>query len=800
MSKDTLFITLEKEYGVDPDALVHDVKRYLPKFQEKKFIRAFQFAARAHDGQKRKSGAPYITHPFETVRILTSLHVDEDTLIAALLHDVPEDTTYTIKDVESKFGKKVAFLVDGITKLSKVHYQHDMATRQIDSLKKLFLHTAKDPRIILIKLADRLHNMRTLHYIDKPEKRSRIARETIEIFVPIANLLGIEELKSELEDLCFRYLYPSDYEMLAERMKANRKRNKPVMERTVETLEKEFKQHKINASIYARLRKLYAIYKRLTGDLGNLQEYDKSIPLRIIVGTKEECYQILGLVHSLFKPRPGKFKDYIAVPKRNGYQSLHTSVFGYDGLHVDLQIRTHQMHLEAEYGVASRYFDEQHVGNPHLEEDERSKWAQKILEVQEGLDQSTGSSGEKFMEQIKGDILRDRIFAFTPKGEPVDLPQGATCIDFAYAIHSEVGNRALKADVNGKIVPLTTKLSSGDTVNIITSDIPRAPSQSWLDFAKTNNAKTRILEAFKKISRGEKLQTGGALLQKELDRAGLGLLKDISPKQKKTFADQYKRYRTFDDVLVGFAEGTIRPRLFINTLYPKKDVPKEKRNIVRKHFFPLQEKRKFTPVHIKIVSRDAVGQLKKILNVLVDLNLSSLRTIGYLSYFKREFICKLTVCVHNYSQVSALFENLEQIEGVKRVERLFWHRKLWFITGCVLTFAIWSAHPYILYYIKMNWVKGVDPVVSGLMLYSGIFMLFLVVYLLKSLTQRSFPELRETNAMWVVTLLLSAFALLTLAAEIYFFDISFNWIILGVLVLLYFAYLMSEFLNFQEQS
>lgn len=798
-TNDLLFRTLEKDYGVNPLLLSRDIKRYMPDFHESKFLKAFEFAARAHDGQIRKSGAPYILHPFETVRILTSLHVDEDTLIAALLHDVPEDTPHTIEEIDSKFGKKIAFLVEGITKLSKVHYQHDMASRQIDSLKKLFLHTAQDPRIILIKLADRLHNMRTLHYIEKEEKRIRISRETLEIFVPIANLLGIEELKSELEDLCFRYLYPADYELLDERMKNSRKRNKAIMDRTIETLEKVFKEHKIDATIYGRLRKLYAIYKRVTGDLSNLQEYENSIALRIIVGDKDECYKVLGLIHSLFKPKPGKFKDYVAVPKRNGYQSLHTSVFGYDGLALDFQIRTHQMHLEAEYGIASNYFNRNKRKTLHLSEDERARWAAKILEVQTALDEEAEEAGEKFMEELKGDILRDRIFVFTPKGEPIDLPQGATCIDFAYSIHSEVGNRALKAEVNGQMVPMSTKLNSGDTVYIITSDLPRAPSQSWLDFAKTNMAKTRIMEAFKKVSRDEKLQTGASLLQKELDRAGLGLLKDISPKQKKLFANQHKRYRTFDDVLVGIAEGTMRPREFVNTLYPKKDVPRQKKSIVRKHIFPLQEK-KFTPVHIKIVSRDAVGQLKRILNVLVDLNLSSLRTVGYLSFFKKEFICKLTVCVHNYSQVSTLFENLEQIDGVKRVERLFWHRKVSFLMGCLLTFAVWAAHPYILFYITATWVKGVDPLVSGFMLYSGIFLLFLLVYLLKSLTQRSFPELRETHGFWIVILVLSGFALLTLFAEVYFFELEFNWLLVSGLIFLYFVYVTSEYLSYQRRQ
>jgi len=436
-----LYKSLENDFGIDPLELVNNIKRYLPDFHVNKFMKVFEFAMQAHNGQIRKNGDPYIIHPFETVRILTSLHVDEDTLIAGLLHDVPEDTERTILDIESKFGKRVAFLVEGVTKLSKVHYKNDMAMRQVESLKKLFIHTAQDPRIILIKLADRLHNMRTLHFIDKEEKRLRISRETLEIFVPIANLLGIEELKSELEDLCFKYLYPVDYEMLSERMKLSRQKNAEALDRTVITLEKTFKENNIDVTIYGRLRKLYGIYKRLAGDLSNLQEYDKNIALRIIVSDTEECYKVLGLLHSIFRPRPGKFNDYIAVPKRNGYQSLHTSVFGYLGLCIDFQIRTHQMHLEAEYGIAARYFRSRDNKNPHLEEDQRADWAAKIMDVQENLENLENSSEvseEKFMDGLREDVFHDRIFVFTPKGDSIDLPQDATCIDFAYTLSSEV--------------------------------------------------------------------------------------------------------------------------------------------------------------------------------------------------------------------------------------------------------------------------------------------------------------------------------------------------------------------------
>jgi len=801
--KDDIFEPLKKNYGIDPMLIVREVKEYLPEFNEKKFIKAFNFAIQSHGDQCRKSGDPYIIHPFETVKILTFLHADESTLIAGLLHDVPEDTSSTIDDVASLFGKKVAFLVDGVTKLSKVHYKNDMAKRHVESLKKLFVHTAKDPRIILIKLADRLHNMRTLHFIKKEEKQRRISMETLEIFVPIANLLGIDGLKSSLEDLCFKYIHPSDYQLLNDRLKISRDNNKEVCDNIINTVEKNLKDNNINFTIYRRLRRLYSLYKRIVHNVSTLQEYEHSVAIRIIVDNKDECYKVLGVLHAVFKPRPGRFKDYIAIPKKNGYQSLHTSVFGYNGINIDFQVRTNAMHLEAEYGIAAIYFHDQ-CGNecekPHLKDDKRSSWANKIIQIQKQLDSGvTDDEDYKFMEGLKDDIFHDRIFIFTPRGDQIDLPLGATCIDFAYEIHSEVGNRALKAEINGKISPMTKKLNNGDTVNIITSDIERSPNQSWLDFAKTTIAKTRILEAFKKISRKEKFHIGKKLLQKELDRAGLGLLKNISQKQIKRFLEKHKRYNNLDDILVGISEGTMRPRDFVNTLYPKKDVPKCRIHKFFRRIFNIEE-RKYTPVNLRVVSEDSVGQLRKILSVLSALNLNSMKTTGYISYFKKQFVCRLTVHVHNYSEVSTLFENLEQMDGVKRVERLFWRRQFMFFMAVIFTFSVWAAHPYILFFIEKNWITGVNPFISGFLLYSGIFLLFMIVYLLKNVTQRSFPELRETNAFWIITLLLSIFALITLFAEIYFFEIEFNWgIVIGLLVL-FFSYLTSEFIHYKEQS
>jgi GTP pyrophosphokinase len=791
--KDALISNLQKDYGLDIDGVVIDIKRYMPELNEKKFRMAFEFAAKAHDGQTRKDGSPYITHPFETARILTSLHVDEDALIAAFMHDVPEDTTHTIAEIEEKFGKKVAYLVDGITKLAKVHYQNDMEHRQIESLKKLFIHTAKDPRIILIKLADRLHNMRTLHFIQNEQKRVRISRETLEIFVPIANLLGIEELKTELEDLCFKYLFPDEYMSLQDRMRRTRDRNQQMLDQTIEMIDFEFKKQRISATIIGRQGNLYSIYKKVTSGTKRLDEYDELIPLRILVQDTEECYKVLGIIHALFKPKPGKFKDYIAVPKVNGYQSLHTTVFGIHGSTTEVQVRTHSMHLEAEYGVAAHYFYTAQKNRKHvLEEDKRSYWVNKILQIEKVQDLD-----DEFMEDLKRDVFKDRIFVFTPKGKTVDLPQDATCIDFAYHIHTEVGNHALKADVNGNIEPMATVLQNGDTVRIITSDLPKGPSRSWLQFAKTSAAKNRIRDYFKRTTREVKLNTGKMMMQKELDRAGGGILREIPQKKFKDFFERHAHLKNIDEVLIAIGEGSLRTVDVISAIYPQKSTISGFLKFFEKR--TISSVQKFTPVAIKIVSKDAVGQLEKILKVASTLQINILQTNAYISYWSKDFVCKQLIAGENFSRVSELFENLEQIDGVKRVERLFWKRRLFFIIGMIITFCAWALHPFILHYLAVSLPHENDTVVMSPLLYASLFMLFLVVLMMKNLAQRSFPEFRETGAFWALTYSISIFATITLLAELYFFKLNFNGLIVGGLIALIFAYLTSEYWAYRRR-
>jgi GTP pyrophosphokinase len=796
--KQALITALKSDFGLDIDAMVKDVERYLPHFNEKKFKEGFYFAAKAHEGQFRKENKPYIIHPVETVKILISLHADEDTLIAAFMHDVPEDTSRTIEEIEEKFGKKVAFLVNGVTKLAKVHYRNDMATRQVESLKKLFLYTAEDPRIILIKLADRLHNMRTLQYIDKPEKRNRIARETLEIFVPVANLLGIEELKSELEDLCFRYLMPDEYESIYDRMQRSREKNKKVMEETVAQVLKEFEKAHIKAVVYGRQKNLYGIYKKVVSQGKRMDELDDLIALRILVQEREDCYKVLGILHTLFKPKPGKFKDYIAVPKVNGYQSLHTTVFGLKGIMTEFQIRTNQMHLEAEYGTSNRYFEHQARHRNHENGDRRSNWMEKIREMEKGGHRQQ----ESFLDNLKGDILQDRIFAFTPHGEPVDLPQDATCIDFAYAVHTQVGHRALKADVNGEIVPITTTLKTGDTVRIITSDRAKGPDREWLFFAKTNSAKTRIREYFQKESKESKIQLGRQLLQKEYDRAGLGLIRTVPGKKIQEFSHEFPELhlQTFDDVLVAIGEGSIGTLDFMHELYPVRSVVNVSKHSVLE-FLHLRPQEQHTPVNVKIFfGEDRPGQLRSLLDVIAKFNINILKTQGYLSLFRRVFLCKFTLEIENFQQLSELFANFEHVPGVQRVERQFWKPKLLFLLVSMFSFSLWVVHPVIMNLAKNEFQADPQALLPTMFQYFSFFMLFLGVFTLKSLSRRSFPELRETTAYWIMSFLLTAFALVTFFGEIYFLKLNFNWVFVFGIILIIVSYQIAEYINTKDRN
>lgn len=452
---------------------------------------AYDFAKKAHNNQKRKSGEPYIQHSLHTAFVLAQIKSDLDTVIAGILHDVPEDTEYTIEDIEKNFGKTTRNLVEGITKLSKIKYRG--IERYKESLRKMFLAMARDLRVILIKFADRLHNLRTLDALP-PEKRIRIARETMEVYAPIAELLGIWRLKWQMEDICFKYLYPEEYKKIEYKYEVEKKveRNKYIF-KIKNILSKKLDENKIEYIIEGRLKHLYSIYQKMLKKDRKFDEIYDVFALRIIVKNIADCYKTLGIIHALWKPKTKRFKDYIAVPKPNGYRSLHTTVLGPEGKATEFQIRTQKMHDEALYGIAAHWHYKQKVSKDHI--DKQPNWIKEILETQRDAENTND-----FIKKIKIDIFRNRIFIFTPKGDVFELPEKATPIDFAYAVHTDIGNKAVGALINDKMSTLNQELKNGDLVEIIIEKNRKGPNRDWLKFVKTNSAKNKIKQYSKKTT------------------------------------------------------------------------------------------------------------------------------------------------------------------------------------------------------------------------------------------------------------------------------------------------------------
>lgn len=495
--------------------------------------RAYEFAQKAHEGQKRSSGEPYFNHCMATAQTLIDMKLDPKTIAAGLLHDVAEDTKYTILDIKKVFGDEIMFLVEGVTKLGKIKYHGDQ--QRAENLRKMFLAMAEDTRVILVKLADRLHNMQTLKYV-KPEKQKRIAMETMEIYAPLAHRLGMGEIKGQLEDLSFQYLYPEEYKWVIDHVSEKYQERERYIEKIKPVIQEELTKENIKPiNIDARAKRYYSLYKKLGKYDMNLDKIHDLVAVRIAVNTIEECYGTLGVIHKLWRPLPGKIKDYIALPKPNGYQSLHTTVFCIDGKITEFQIRTLQMHDEAELGIAAHWLYTE-KGKPKIGtklDNKKFAWVSQLRDWQKEI-----SGSQEFLESLKIDFFKDRIFVLTPKGDAIDLPEGATPVDFAYHIHSEVGDRCSGAKTNGKMVPLSHTLQNGDVVEIITQK-KHTPTRSWLEFVKTSIAKNRIRHLLKKEYGIEilpvKKQSSGYHVEIKLtcsDR--LGLLKDVSEEMQKS--------------------------------------------------------------------------------------------------------------------------------------------------------------------------------------------------------------------------------------------------------------------------
>ncbi|MFA6171709.1 MAG: RelA/SpoT family protein [Patescibacteria group bacterium] len=460
---------------------------------------AFDFANKAHGRQKRKNGDPYIEHSLHTAFILAQMKADINTIAAGILHDVPEDTEYSLADVEKNFGKEIALLVEGITKLSKIKYRG--VERYLESLRKMFIAMANDLRVILIKFADRLHNLRTLDALP-PEKQERIARETMEIYAPIAGLLGIWRLKWQMEDICFKFLYPEEYKKLQYIYEVEKKveRNQYI-QKIKNLLGRELKKVGINPEIEGRFKHLYSIYKKMQIKDRKFNEISDVFALRVVVDSIEDCYKTLGVIHSLWKPKKDRFKDYIALPKPNGYQSLHTTVFGPGGKLTEFQIRNRMMNEEALYGISAHWYYKQKEGGHKEIAASQPVWVKEILEIQRHA-----VTSHDFIKDLKFNIFKNRIFVFTPKGDVYDLPEGSTPVDFAYEVHSDIGNKCVGALVNDKIAPLDSELLNGDLVEIIIDKNRKSPNSDWLKFVKTGKARGRIKQ-FVKTSRFEQLKS-----------------------------------------------------------------------------------------------------------------------------------------------------------------------------------------------------------------------------------------------------------------------------------------------------
>lgn len=522
--------------------------------------KAFNLAYEAHKEQKRESGEPYIIHPIDVAVILAELGMDTSTIVAGLLHDVIEDTYYTYDDIKNIFSEEVANLVSGVTKITKMEYK-SKEEQQADNFRKMLLAMASDIRVIIIKLADRLHNMRTLKYMPK-EKQKRISKETLDIYAPLAHRLGISKVKWELEDLCFRYLHEEEYYDLVHQISEKRVERETYIAQIIKDLYSKLEEAEIDSDIDGRPKHFYSIYRKMVTKNKSIEQIFDLTAIRILVNSVKDCYEVLGIVHTIYKPIPGRFKDYIAMPKPNMYQSLHTTVIGPQGKTFEIQIRTFEMHKTAEYGIAAhwKYKEGDTSDTKGKSFENKLVWLRDMLEWQKET-----SDAEEFMEGFKINLFTDEIFLFTPKGVVIDLPNGATPIDFAYRIHTDIGNKCIGAKVNGKIVPLDYKLKTGQIVEILTSNSSKGPNMDWLSIAKSNQAKSKIKAWFKKAKKEENINKGKEVFEKELKKQSVHYV-DIA--KGESYDKFIKRYNIncMDDLYALVGLGAIVASSFIAKL------------------------------------------------------------------------------------------------------------------------------------------------------------------------------------------------------------------------------------------
>ncbi len=700
--------------------------------------KAFDFAKEAHLGQKRSSGEDYVEHPLEVARILTEMKMDSNAVAAGFLHDVLDDTPRTTQELEKEFGKKISFLVQGVSKLGKIRYPkkglevkpaqerlQEPIDLRAENLRKMFFAMGQDLRVVLIKLADRLHNMETLGSLP-PEKQKRIALETMEIFAPLANRLGMEDMKGRLEDLAFSYLYPKEYEWLMKNVKEKREAREKYLERVKSVLVKNLKKNGIKIiDVHYRPKYYWSLYRKLLKYETDFDRIYDLVALRVIVEDVKTCYQALGILHKLWKPLPGRIKDYIAFPKPNGYQALHTTLFCLEGKIIEIQIKTDQMHRESEYGICAHWAEKEGINL----KTERKKfaWVSQLKEWQNKI-----SSPQEFWKRLKIDFFKNRIFVFTPKGDVIDLPEEATPVDFAYAVHTAVGNKCSAAKVNGKMVALSSVLKNGDMVEIITEK-NKTPSRNWLEFTKTSMARSRIKNWLKQESRPQNLERGKKLLDETFKQMKGIPFSALDQKQKDKLLETF-RYKSLETLTVSVGEGEVSPREVFKALFKEKDVfsisppkimpkagkkdpgislagqsriqthlakcclpqpgDKIKAYITREHGasvhkvgcknlekvqkkwpqkiieaqWPEGEKILY-PVFFKVLAEDRVGLFRDVSSAISEMGINILNYEAKSQGQEKQAVINAKVEISGLEQLNGLFDQLKRIKGVTEVKK-----------------------------------------------------------------------------------------------------------------------------------
>ena len=589
------------------EMLVKKIKENCVNINMDMVNKAFNLAFEAHKEQKRDSGEPYIIHPIEVATILAELGMDTSTIVAGLLHDVIEDTEYTYDDIKKIFGEEVANLVSGVTKITKMEYK-SKEEQQADNFRKMLLAMADDIRVIIIKLADRLHNMRTLKY-RKKEKQKKTAMETLDIYAPLAHRLGISKIKWELEDLSFRYIHEEEYYDLVKQVAEKRAEREIYIKNIIEEMYNKLEEAGIDSDIDGRPKHFFSIYKKMVNKNKSIEQIFDLTAIRVLVNTVKDCYEVLGIVHTIYKPIPGRFKDYIAMPKPNMYQSLHTTVIGSQGKTFEIQIRTFEMHRTAEYGIAAHWKYKEGDNNSEIKEknfESKLVWLRDMLEFQKET-----ADAEEFIEGFKIDLFTDEIFLFTPKGVVIDLPNGATPIDFAYRIHTDIGNKCVGAKVNGKIVPLDYKLKTGEIVEVLTSNNAKGPNIDWLNIAKSNQAKSKIRSWFKKSKKEENISKGKEVFEKELKKQGVHFA-DIA--KGETYEKFVKRnnINCMDDLYALIGLGAISASSFIwklkdeNKSKDEKVIEENTNKIIEENIFKAKRKTVDNTVGITVKGVDNI--------------------------------------------------------------------------------------------------------------------------------------------------------------------------------------------------